>query len=1178
MPIACLPSELDEFERCLQKRFRLTAMDEQHIFELAKAINDAAERAAWLDSVLGEGPERQRIESMLRDASDARDNPTSLDATVAEHHGDDSQMSNDHSFESPPDFVTVSSNENTEVWEKSEDSSVRSRNDRYVLYKEIARGGVGAIHLCRDLNLGRNLAAKVLLDSHIDHPGLAERFVEEAQIASQLQHPGIAPVHELGTLTDDRPYFTMKLIRGKTLRSLLARREPESEKETLRFVTIFKQICQTVAYAHSRKVIHRDLKPGNIMIGKFGEVQVMDWGLAKVLSEEGDPEEPATVANNETTIRTVRTSDSSTHTRTADSKTQFGSVMGTPAYMPPEQARGEIELVDERADVFGLGAILCEILTGLPPYTKDESFDLFEQAAMSRLNPCRKRLQESQADEQLVQLTLDCLEPDLGKRLRAADQMVDRLTDYEESLAMRLRVAEMENVAAEARAEEALQTAIAEKRARRWQLGVAVLCVAATLLGVFVTKYFLDVQTEYSQRIADSLESKSDTLYVAHMQMASQAWKAGSIARVRELLDRHIPVQGQPDRRSDEWFFLDHLCQEIESMPAVDFGEIVVQAAVDPNADFFLVSDNFGAFHIYDFQTLELRQQIQGHDSKITQLQVTPSGNCIISSDQEKLVVWKRSADQFEPWLTIDDAWPYSAKLTADATRLFVPVGDTQIAKIDLVEGDVDTGLVLPEPISQFCLMPDNHLLVAYKSGGVEEWESINSTKSRTIFPKEQVCQQMELAPGGSRLVAKLGKRVVIANLTPSTPQISEINADTSDSRAIIAFRKSFLLKGNNSIRVWNYDGEFVKQIAFGDNFNVVRTTNPDYVAFTGFDNFVHLYSTDSWDSAGRLKGHINTTYAVDVTPDGQVISGGRDTTVRVRTLESASSVARTLVGHKSWIWRVCYSPDSSILASVSRDGWAILWDTETGQELSRFEHASDIHSATFSPDGRRLVTGSADGIIRWWDLVSQNCVEEYQSHDGTVNVLQFSEDGEYLLSCAQDARAILWQVETGEPVHELQADASIWAGAFRSEQEIYLGTTRDEVLRWRPSEDDATALSFAAGGDVTFLSLSNSGETLAVAAANGVITLIDTISGDIRVQQTAHTSDAMCVAFSPDDRTLASVGSDGSLVFWSMKLLEPTLRSVAHDAHVHSIEFAPNGSQFATGSWDASVKLWRLR
>jgi serine/threonine protein kinase len=157
---------------------------------------------------------------------------------------------------------------------------------RYQLVGEIARGGMGAVFKGRDVDLGRDIAVKMMLETHKGRTEMLQRFVEEAQIGGQLQHPGIVPVYELSQTRDRRPYFTMKLVKGQTLAVLLKQR-PEGQQDLPRFLGIFEQVCRTVAYAHARGVIHRDLKPSNIMVGNFGEIQVMDWGLAKVLASGG---------------------------------------------------------------------------------------------------------------------------------------------------------------------------------------------------------------------------------------------------------------------------------------------------------------------------------------------------------------------------------------------------------------------------------------------------------------------------------------------------------------------------------------------------------------------------------------------------------------------------------------------------------------------------------------------------------------------------------------------------------------------------------------------------------------------------------------------------------------------------------------------------------------------------
>jgi serine/threonine-protein kinase len=331
---------------------------------------------------------------------------------------------------------------------------------RYELHGEVARGGMGVVLRARDLRLNRDLAVKVLRADHRVRPELARRFVEEAQIGGQLQHPGVVPVYELGQFADERPFFTMKLVQGETLATLLSRRAGPGD-DLPRFLKIFEQVCQAVAYAHARRVVHRDLKPANVMVGAFGEVQVMDWGLAKVL--DADRAGPAAPHHDEAAqvVETGRAPGSG-------DDTAAGSVLGTYAYMPPEQARGESAGV--RSDVFGLGAILCEILTGQPPYTGGPE-EVRAQAAAGHMVPVLERLGRCGADAELVRLATACLAAPAEDRPANAGAVAEAVTGHLNGVQERLRRAEVERAAAQARAEE-------ERKRRR----VAAALAAAVLL------------------------------------------------------------------------------------------------------------------------------------------------------------------------------------------------------------------------------------------------------------------------------------------------------------------------------------------------------------------------------------------------------------------------------------------------------------------------------------------------------------------------------------------------------------------------------------------------------------------------------------------------------------------------------------------------------------------------
>ena len=231
--------------------------------------------------------------------------------------------------------------------------------ERYDDLGPLGLGGMGEVRQVYDRHLNRTLAMKTIRAELVATGDSLKRFIEEAQIAAQLQHPGIVAVHDFGLLPDGRAWFTMDEIRGRTLHQVMveARSEEPGDWTLRRLIEVLRRVCEAMAYAHSKGVIHRDLKPANIMLGLHGDVLVLDWGLAKVLDHEP---EPSVLDPSETPVRTVRSEDDT-------SQTHIGRIAGTPAYMPPEQAQGDTAAIDERADVYALGAILCEVLTGHPP-------------------------------------------------------------------------------------------------------------------------------------------------------------------------------------------------------------------------------------------------------------------------------------------------------------------------------------------------------------------------------------------------------------------------------------------------------------------------------------------------------------------------------------------------------------------------------------------------------------------------------------------------------------------------------------------------------------------------------------------------------------------------------------------------------------------------------------------
>ena len=333
----------------------------KRLFDRALKIEPPEERRKWLEQRFADRPELLRqVEQLLQAETTARSYSQSRTA--------------------PPVALVP---------------ETLSLPQRYQPIAEIARGGMGAVWRVVDQQFQRALAVKVMLSERAADAEVRARFDREAQLTGSLQHPTIPPVVDRGLLDDGTPFFSMKLVEGQTLAELLETRASPTV-DLPKYLGIFEQVCHAVGYAHSLNVIHRDLKPANVMVGAFGEVQLMDWGMAKqidstVESLARSPGSRASAASDQI-AETVQFSGDNT-TDTDDVMTQAGTVMGTLAYMAPEQGRGEIASLDARSDVFGLGAILYEILTGQRPFIGE---NVWQQVFNAELQPAFDRLETRQ--------------------------------------------------------------------------------------------------------------------------------------------------------------------------------------------------------------------------------------------------------------------------------------------------------------------------------------------------------------------------------------------------------------------------------------------------------------------------------------------------------------------------------------------------------------------------------------------------------------------------------------------------------------------------------------------------------------------------------------------------------------------------------------------------------------
>ncbi|MEZ6195588.1 MAG: serine/threonine-protein kinase [Planctomycetota bacterium] len=378
----------------------------------------------------------------------------------------------------------------------------RDLEARYEVGAEIARGGMGVVYRARDLALGRTVAVKTIAPGHPRARDLASRLVAEARIAGQLEHPGIVPLHDFGRLRDGRPVVVFRLVEGRTLAELLALRD-DDPAACPDLLDVFEQASRAMAHAHAQGVVHRDLKPDNIMVGSFGETQVMDWGLARIRGL------PAPTSDEESGPVAVMLRDSLS-----------GAVVGTAAYMAPEQARGENDGAGTERDVFSLGAILLEILTGRPAFLGEDLADVLERARRGDLADAFSALDAPGVPTELAELARRCLAADPAARPDGAGELARAVAEFRSRLEARTRASEIESAAALARAEE-------ERRARR--LGVAL----AAVIGLVAVGAAIAVALFLAAR--DERRADADRRAAALLERASALHEAAGSAPLDDL-------------------------------------------------------------------------------------------------------------------------------------------------------------------------------------------------------------------------------------------------------------------------------------------------------------------------------------------------------------------------------------------------------------------------------------------------------------------------------------------------------------------------------------------------------------------------------------------------------------------------------------------------------------------